>query len=251
MYAQDGFQVSDPRLEYKNNQLFIYFDILSAGKSDVFEVDVEIKNASGRFLHAVSLTGDIGAGIHGGKNRSICWNLAEDNIALSEEIEVLIHVRQILMDSPSSQESIGSASPEGEGYQRTGLVLRSVAFPGWGLSLATGKPHWIKGMAGYGCLAGTIVLNRMAASNYQGYLDAPTTEESNRLFQKSLQQDNASEILAYLTAAVWIGDLVWTILGTRNMQPNQSKIRTIEPLFYYTRTGPGNAIPVAGLLCRF
>ena len=103
-------------------------------------------------------------------------------------------------------------------YSRTGLILQSVAFPGLGLSRLNGKPHWIKGVAGYGCIAGTVVFNKMEVGSYEEYGDADSPENANELFSSTKIQDNISLGFAYAAIAIWVTDLTWTFLGTSDLK---------------------------------
>ena len=91
---------------------------------------------------------------------------------------------------------------------RTGIILQSLALPGLGLSRMTGKPHWLRGVAGYGCIAGSIILNRQAISTYDDIDDLEDYDDKNELFQKSLNRDNISEVLAYAAIGIWV-DIGW------------------------------------------
>ena len=141
----------------------------------------------------------------------------------------------------------GSAETAGEGgapgvatgkeFNRTALIVQSLALPGLGLTRATGKPHWIRGVAGYGCLAGAVILNRTAYSDYQSYLDSETTSEVDELYNRARSQKTTSQILGYAAIGVWVADLVWNIAGTSHLNEQQAGMQrgisvgaAVEPL---------------------
>ena len=107
-------------------------------------------------------------------------------------------------------------------YNRAGLVLQSLVFPGLGLSRVTGNPHWIRGLAGYGCLVGSIVLNRQAVNTYKGISDLVSYNDVTEAFDKSVQQDNISEVLAYSAIGIWVIDFIWTLVGTSDLNKADS-----------------------------
>lgn len=140
-----------------------------------------------------------------------------------------------------SDESVGSGEAEnvvtGKEFNRTALIVQSLALPGLGLTRAKEKPHWIRGVAGYGCIAGAIILNRTAYSNYQSYLDSESTREVDELFNKAQSQKTTSQILGYAAIGIWVADLVWNIAGTSNLNEKQAGIKrgisvgaAVEPL---------------------
>ena len=141
------------------------------------------------------------------------------------------------------------ARKENNSY-RAGLILQSVAIPGLGLSRATGKPHWLRGVAGYGCVAGSLVLNRMAADSYSKFLDVYDPDEAVLLLDKSTRQDNLSELFAYTAMGIWAIDLVWTIIGSSDLTKEMSRNRKLG---FSVGSGidPAFRVSVVGLVYRF
>jgi hypothetical protein len=126
-------------------------------------------------------------------------------------------------------------------FTRSGLVFRSLLYPGWGLSIVNRSPHWIKGLAAYACVGGSVVLNRKAIETFahiDDFEDYPTKDE---LYQKALKQDSYSEILAYTAMGIWVADFVWTLVGTRGMKTFEVHPK-IDPLTY---------APMLGITYRF
>lgn len=67
---------------------------------------------------------------------------------------------------------------------------------------------------------GGIALNRGAISTYQDFSDSKTPEEANDLYEKSSRQDMLSETLVYVAAGIWITEIIWTIVGSSNLNRN-------------------------------
>jgi hypothetical protein len=282
------FRVSDPRLELRDNTIHITYDILECDPSDEFTVELVVTDAGGKRIHAAALSGDVGEMVSGGSNKHIAWDLSVDRIEMDAQIYVKVHVKAIpppepkiivavqeeaARESPEDKSREGSettaqlepeneGSPQGEavkdspsalkekGFSRTGLVLQSVALPGLGLSRLTGNPHWIRGVAGYGCLAGAVILNRTAISNYAGIIDLTDYDQKNELYKKSLSQDQASEILAYAAIGIWVSDIIWTLVGTSDLK--MSALNEERKGFsLYTSVEPGTPAPVIGIVYRF
>ena len=59
-YAQTTMRLSKPRLELKDNNINIFYDILNSIQTDKFRIWVEITDSTGNKVNARSLGGDIG-----------------------------------------------------------------------------------------------------------------------------------------------------------------------------------------------
>ena len=122
---------------------------------------------------------------------------------------------------------VDNAPPE---FNRAGIILQSMVFPGLGLSRVKGKPHWLKGVMAYGCLAGSVAMNRVALATYEDIYGESDVSQRESLYQKSLSQDQTSEILAYAAVAFWITDFVWTLVGTAPSKSGLSFHGTVDPV---------------------
>jgi hypothetical protein len=71
---------------------------------------------------------------------------------------------------------------------RTSLVFKSLVFPGWGLTNLKKKPHWIKGLAAYGCVAGSAYLNRQAVNTYAQIDSFQDYQDKDDLYQKAIYE---------------------------------------------------------------
>jgi len=227
--GQVVFTVSQPRLTLLHDSLIIKYDILGADSDDKFNVRLEISDAAGNIIYPYSVKGDIGENINAGINKQITWNLSGDNIFLNTNINVEIIAKKIIIPvtvseeedvveiipdeekkekikkSSKDAEAPGAASPK----VKTGKhLLQSAVFPGWGLtSLCKGKPYWLIGVAGAGCIASSIYFNHQAYSNYNNYLDTNNQEKIDTYFDNAKTQDNISKAFAWSAAAIWVVDL--------------------------------------------
>ena len=265
-HAQSAAMVSDPNLSLHDNVVHIAYDILYSSESEKFSIRVEVSDAKGRFLNARTLSGDIGEHVQGGYNKLIFWDIKADSIFLDEEIFVQVYALAEpppVVVEPVAEEPVAEKPQETEdakpaddppateetkvvedhsvnkSFNRSAIILQSVALPGLGLSRVNpGTPHWIKGVVGYGCIAGSLYFNNMAASSYEDYKNSSSLEDVDDLYNKAVQQDVISEVLAYTAIGIWVVDLVWTFLGTSDLNLNQPSANhkgfavgtTVEPV---------------------
>lgn len=217
-YSQSSVNVSEPRLEMVGKNLAISYDIQNSSPEQKFNISIEIKDENGNKINAKTFDGDLGKEVSGGSNKCITWNLEADNIYIDAYIFVQINARIISPQAP--EEIVFDEAPQQstKSYNRTGLILQSIAFPGLGLSRVTGKPHWLRGVAGYGCIAGSIILNRQATNTYNGIEDMVGFSEINEAYDKALQQDNISNILLFTSMGIWVTDFIWTLIGTSDLK---------------------------------
>lgn len=270
------YQVSEPRLELEGSILHIYYDILGSAAGQLFYVALNVEDENGNPIPARQLTGDVGDNIRGGSDRHITWEYEKDNVFLDAEIFIRVNARLMVPPVTSKEETGGQETreqasaqrqvqeeehaaesrpsagtrPAGKTYSRPGLILQSVALPGLGLTRVSGNPHWIKGVAGYGCIAGSVVLNRMAISSFDSVSDFDTVEESQAAYDRSVTMDNASEILAYAAIAIWITDLIWTVVGTSSMSDRSSQAHH-RGISLTGDVDPFSRTPTFGMVYRF
>ena len=91
-FAQN-LQVSDPKLELRDNIIYITYDILNSTPSDAFSVELVVKDADGNLIFAGALSGDIGHMVRGGSDKQISWDLGVDKVEINDQIFVKIHVK--------------------------------------------------------------------------------------------------------------------------------------------------------------
>jgi len=229
-HAQTKAKISKPRLQIEGDHINIHYDILNSVQSDLFRIWIEITDSTGNYIPALSLSGDVGENVRGGNNKMIAWDYAADGVYPESGIYVQINAEIVTVTETAD------IIQQDRRISRAAVVAQSVVFPGWGLSrINKGKPHWLKGVAGYGCIGASVVYNRKAVSSYDNYLDAYDAGERDTFYNNSVKEDNLSEILAYTAAGIWIIDLIWTIAGSSklNMEPNygQTKKISVYPVY--------------------
>ena len=277
-FSQTRAKVSDPRLEFVGNTLHISYDILNSTQEEKFEISIVIKDEDGNTINAKSLSGDIGEDIPGGRNKRVSWNLEADNVFINAYISVKINAifipppepeivpvqepepeqekqmeEQVVKteDEDQVEEAKEPPRPEKEtSYNRAGIIFQSLAIPGLGLSRVTKKPHWLRGVAGYGCLAGSIILNRRAIYTFDRIEIYQNPSDATNLFDKSVQQDNISEVLAYTAIGIWVMDFVWTIVGTSDLNKSPAQAQSMG-ISIGSKIDPLSYTPMVELTYRF
>lgn len=255
------FEVSDPALSLIDNTVHITYNILNSSRSDNFIISMTITDPDGRIIEANALSGDIGEGVSGGGEKVIKWDLVADGIVMNSTIYVKIRAKLIpppKADVPLREEPVVVLEPEekpaasvgSKSINRGSVMLQSIALPGLGLTRVTGKPHWIKGVVGYGCIAGSVILNRKAINSYKGIYDLTEYNDKDELFQESIRQDNISETLAYVAIGIWVAELVWTWIGTNDLN-EKPFLGDLKGLTLETSMDPLMRTPMIGVGYRF
>ncbi len=217
--AQNQSRITNPTIELRDQKLIITYDLLESSSVDRFHVRLEVTDSVGNQLDVSALEGDVGINVTGGNSKRIYWDINADGVYIDADIYIQIYADKI---PPMDYGGVVDAGADYKEFNRTVLVLQSVAFPGWGLSRVKGGPHWLKGMAGYGCIAGSIAFNRMAIATYEEYKTPESADDATNLLNKSIQQDNTSQILAYSAIGIWVADFIWTIVGTSDFKKTGS-----------------------------
>ncbi len=241
-FAQEAVKLSKPRLELIDNYINIFYDILNTDESDKFKIWVEITDSTGNKVNAQSLSGDIGENVNGGNDKKITWDFAANNFIPETGIYV-----QVYAETLTSDEII----KPGKSISRGGVFLKSLAFPGWGLSsMNKGKLHWLKGVAGYGCIGASVIYNKKAISSYDDYLINNDLNEADTYYDNSVKYDNLSEIFAYTAIGIWVTDFIWTIAGSSNLnnEPGYSQAKGFSIKTVYE---PRTQIPMVALRYNF
>ncbi len=271
-HAQTSFDVSEPRLNLLGNRLLISYDILDSAPEDKFSISIIITDEEGTTISASSFEGDVGENVSGGKNKHVSWNFEADNVFINAYLLIKISAKltttaEPLVVHPAEEERQEEEKKEPDSvkpvsgkesttkdnvkeYGRTAIVLQSLVFPGLGLSRITGNPHWVKGVAGYGCIITSIVLNQRAVNTFNSIENLDDINDVSEAFDKSVKQDNLSEVLAYTAAAIWATDFIWTILGTSDLKKSPL-IGQMKGISFRSNIDPLSGTPLIGISYLF
>ncbi len=214
-YSQTNVRVSEPRVEKNGLLVHIYYDIMDSDHSEKFSIGLEIIDESGVLIPANALDGDIGENVSGGMNKQIIWDPSADNIFLNAYLNFQVSAKYSLDLSEEMGAKIGSQEVGLKSYNRTNLVLQSLLVPGLGMSRITQKPHWLRAVAGYGCITGSLVFRELARSNYNSVDTFSGYDDKRDTYDLAIRQDNISEVLFYTSVGIWVIDFIWTLIGTK------------------------------------
>jgi len=278
--AQTSVRISEPKLEFSDNTLHISYDILNSGPDEKYMVTVNMTDEDGNVINAAALKGDLGLIEDGGSDKHVTWDLEADNISMNAYVYVTIHAKvipppepepeiaktgeedagkeEVALQDESEASETGQAAVKEEpppatrtkSFNRTAIVIQSLVLPGLGLSRVAGKPHWIRGVAGYGCVAGAVIMNRKAISTFNTIEDLDDVRDAKDAFDHSVRRDHISEAFAYTAVGIWAADLIWTIIGTSDL--------TQKPLFgkadrfsFSSNLDPLSYVPMVSIRYKF
>lgn len=223
--GQITFTVSQPRLQIsKDGSLMITYDILGAKADDIFIIGLEVTDSAGREINPNTLKGDVGNNIKAGANKQIVWNLTADKIYIDNTINVEIIAEKIAVSDKSDKagEKPDATYP---GVKVGKHLLKSAVFPGWGsTSLSNGKPYWIIGVAGMGCVATSVYFNYSAHSSYDEYKKSPD-DDITGYYDDAISKGNISKVFALSAAAIWLADFGIVTIKANRMNKSLRKSR--------------------------
>ncbi len=213
------------------DNIIIKYDILKAKKDESFMIWVEVISLESGRISPKSLIGDVGNYVTGGKGKEIVWNVKGDNIDLDEEISIEVMGKPNVQAAEYIQDPV-KVRTERKVSVPTAMGL-SLILPGLGNTYAKkGGAYWLLGVAGYGMIAGSVIMNNSAYNTYQDYKDEKDASDRKDLYDKADQKDKISKYLIYGAAGIWALDLLWTGLqaGSVNRKYRASKVM-IYPVY--------------------
>ena len=214
VFSQSKAEIHNVDFQLKNDSLFITYDLVKTAKDQRFLISIEVSIASGKIIKPISLSGDVGQGVRGGKGKTIIWDIKKDNVYINEGIIVEVIGGPML---PPKEK----VTQETRFVHRGIAVLLSAVVPGLGITkLTKGGPYWIMAIGFYGAVAGSYLYYSSAKDNYQKYLDSRDEDQRNSLYSSSSSQNTISEVLMYTAGAVWLGSMIWTLATPNKTKPN-------------------------------
>ena len=211
--------VSNVDFSLVNEELIITYDIINSSSGELFMVKVNILTESGKPVSAKSFKGDVGEKISGGPGKKIIWEISKDIAFLDDKIYVEI---EAVNQNPRVIRPVSKGK----------ALLFSTVYPGLGSYKITLKGyHLIKGVAAYGSLAGSFMYKKKSEQASLDYDKATTSADRDKYFTAYHDQKQASKILMYTSAAVWLIDYV-TVLASENRSQKKgykSKIVYLGP----------------------
>ncbi|MEX2427243.1 MAG: hypothetical protein WD577_03250 [Bacteroidales bacterium] len=228
--AQSATGISKPILELADSAVIIRYDILESSPVDKFIVSIAITDSVGEHINANSFSGDIGKDVAGGADKKIIWDFLADHSDVNE----LLYF-QVVADKVMTEQAVNVSSnkTKEQTFNRGGLIVQSILIPGTGLTRLKQKPHWIKGLLGYGAVASSVVFYSKSNDNYTNYLNAEDLTARDNYYTASIKQESLSHALLYSAIGIWTVDFLWTLIGTRNIEKENKMGRmSLQPLYY-------------------
>ncbi len=237
----------------KNNNIIVYYDIVNSKAGDEFTVWMDVTDSAGNWIIPEAIEGDIGENIEGGRRKRVVWDLSADSIYMNALILVQVNAELIKQAEPEvvyiQQSGIASEQPYTEvkkprvnrnlGMSKVVLLTKSVIIPGWGLTQVKQKPHWIKGLIGYGALATTIYFYNQTDSNYEDFDQAMTIADRDFHRDEYQRTDKLFVGFLYGTIGVWTVDLLWMTFTKTNRKMNAEVPKMkIQPSYEPTTNAP-------------
>jgi hypothetical protein len=209
-----GFQITQPKLEFDGSQLLISYDVICKNETAQFYVWVEIERKNGEKVRIKSVTGDFGDKIKAGMNKKIYWIPEKDSVFLAEEVYVEV-----------------KAEKYEKSFNRGSAILLSSILPGLGQTkISNGKPFWMTGVAAYGVLAGGFVLHQSYIKTYSSYRIEEDPSKRVALRAKAQNQLNISGGLIASGAVLWMANLIWVAVIPNKYQPLKHVKLSLEQL---------------------
>ena len=217
--------LSKPSIEFQDNIFRIYYDIHNTDKEDRFDITLHIQDSLGKQIVANALTGDIGENVLGGDGKTISWDLTLDSVYMETTLYFKVKAKQLVTPErqaenkqPGVEIKTNPANIYEElNYSREKAIKHSLLFPGSGLTIINkGKPHWLRGAAGYGLLGTSVYLKYNSQQVYQEYLVAETVQAKNELYSEVQKLNTNSNTLLFCAAGVWVVDFIWTLTSTKH-----------------------------------
>ena len=202
IFCQD-YIITKPSVEFNGEQLTIVYDIVSKKASDIYYIKPEIRNLEGIPLRAKSFSGALGEDISRGKEHTILWIPAQDNLYLNEDVTV-----EILGEKYEKTYNKGSA------------ILLSSVIPGLGQRKAGKWPHmWLISIPIYGAIGTGIVYHQYSLDSYYNYQIETNPIQRDKLWETSQKQQTISRSLLFTAVSLWAANLIWIAATPNSYKP--------------------------------
>ncbi len=199
----------------EEGKIVITYDLLKSDKNERFIVFVNAITESGDSILARSVAGDVNENVSGGRNKTIVWDYERDHFFTEEAFQIEVTAVPQFVEPSELAGAYGEYPGLGKSF------LMSTAFPGWASTkLKDGKPHWLKGIVGYGCLSLSYLYNRKAANSYEDYKVCMDRKERSSLYDDAVSQKQLSSLFAFSALAVWIMDYTCIIISHNKLMKN-------------------------------
>ncbi len=125
--------------------------------------------------------------------------------------------------------SISLTNTSSAQVSRSGALLRSAVFPGWGsYKMSGGNGNYlVPGFIFYGSLATSYFLHKKSVEQYDKYLPEKNISERNKYADGWKTNRKTAKSIAVLSAGIWTADILLVLL-----RRNKSKLVRINKVEY-------------------
>ncbi len=207
LQAQETIVIPRPDVQFRNDSLFIRYDLQGCRKDQSFKVWLEVSSSTGKRLTPLHISGDAGVGVSCGEGKEIVWDLLADSLIMEDVLEVKV-VAETEVILPSGNKNLQA-------------MFFSLLFPGSGIELKKqdGRPYWLLGAVGYVGVASTLWFDQLKRSAYDDWQTEQDPDLAESYHQDYLDNKNRMIISAAATGAWWLGGLAWTALTPGHRAP--------------------------------
>ncbi len=248
-FAQSNARIDKIDFYQDGSNLVITYNIVKAKAGETFNIWVKITGASGNEIIPSAVSGDVGNGVLGGSDKRVIWDMQTDNAFINEEISVEIFARsEGIKQAEGTKEKEVVPKSERSGISVPAAMGLSVLLPGLGNRVVKGTgAQWLLGVVGYGCVAGTILMNNASYNTYQDYLDETKPADRDDLYNTAKTQKTVSSVFLGAAIVIWAGDLLWTGLQAGNARKKSGK----SDVSFISTYDPVSKRPLFGFNYRF
>lgn len=249
LYAQTKAKVEHVDFFAEGNRIIITYDITGSVTAETFNIWIQVKNTSGKILNAKSLAGDIGKGIKGGPGKRIEWDYTPDQLNTEEEItiEVFAALETAAVKSEPDKEPAPAGAQGGRKISVGKALLFSAILPGTGKTYIKGHgANWLLGVAGYGLITGSVLLNHAAYNKLEEYRASIDPDERDQLYDEAVVDAGISYLFAGGALVIWVVDFITT--GVKAGKAKRSFESRVDLNWKYD---PYSKAPMIGLTYKF
>lgn len=236
-FSQKQFTVTRPVLEVQGNWITINYEILNSTEDDLFSVSLEVTDEEGEVIQAKALSGDIGDNVRGSGKKRILWDLEEDEIFVNSRLNFQVLAQPIQPGDRLNDTGPASAREKemlNVDISRSNAILRSVVFPGAGLTKVSGrKAHILKGIGAYAGLGSGIGYAIVSEMNYREYEQATNKADRDAYHKLSNRQLHISQACLITAAGIWAVDVLWTLGRSKGLDWSKKAQGNMEILPTY------------------
>lgn len=206
-YPQYGTEAEVRNVDFRivDDNMEIYFDLLSQKSSDRFNISVNIYTENGIKIDAQSFSGNLN-NIVPGRRKKVIWHMSDDISYINDQLYVEVMAKHLNPKTPKKTTRIEA-------------LFLSTLYPGWGSARTTlKKAHYMKGVVAYGLVVSSGFFFVESLSYYDFYDNSFNIQDRNDHFDRAREYGVYSFIALSAAATIWVLDY-----GTILFSPNNSR----------------------------